>query len=157
MANYPAMKTIPDILARLVVLSLALFLCNCSSVPEAATNALLGGAGAYIGHEMTGGEPEGALLGSLAGVAAGALVNDARERGEEKSYHNGYDKGRSDEVKRLYWVQKSLHRGDQFGMDYGVGSNALTPSYYEIPVPEHVSSDGTIIEPHTEVIEVLEP
>ena len=36
-------------------------------------------------------------------------------------------------------------------------SPTLTPSYYEIPVPEHVSSDGTIIEAHTEIIEVLEP
>lgn len=151
------MKTKSIFLARLAVLMMALILCNCSSVPEAATSALLGGAGAYIGHEITEGEPEGALLGAVGGVATGALVNHARERGKEKAYDKGYDKGRSDEVKRLYWVQKSMHRGDEFGMDYGGGSTALTPSYYEIPVPEHVSSDGTIIEPHTEVIEVMEP
>ena len=157
MANYPAMKTKSRFLASLAALTATVSLCHCSSIPDAATNALLGGAGAYIGHEMTDGEPEGALLGSLAGVATGALVNDARERGEEKSYHKGYDKGRSDEVKRLYWVQKSLHRDDEFGMGHGGGAAGLTPSYYEIPVPEHVASDGTIIEAHSEVIEVLEP
>ena len=151
------MKTKTILLARLAVVTLAVFLCNCSSVPQAATSALLGGAGAYVGHEITEGEPEGALLGAVAGAGAGALVNHARERGKERSYNAGYDKGRSDEVKRLYWVQKSLHRGDEFGMDYGGGSAGLTPSYYEVPVPEHVASDGTIIEPHTEVIEVLEP
>lgn len=157
MANYPAMKTITNLLAGLGVLALAVILCNCSSVPDAATNAVLGGAGAYIGHEITEGEPEGALLGAMAGVATGALFNHARERSQERAYGNGYDKGRSDEVKRLYWVQKNIHRGDEFGMGYGSGSTALTPSYYEMPVPEHVASDGTIIEPHTEIIEVLEP
>ena len=69
MANYPAMKTITNLLARLGVLALAVILSNCSSVPDAATNAVLGGAGAYIGHGITDGEPEGALLGSFAGIA----------------------------------------------------------------------------------------
>ncbi|MEZ5325849.1 MAG: hypothetical protein R3F19_12405 [Verrucomicrobiales bacterium] len=80
------------------------------------------------------------------------MLNHSRETGKVKAYTSGYDKGRSDEVKRLYWVQRNLHRGDEFG-----GGGSLTPSYYEIPVPEHISSDGTIIEPHTEIIEVLEP
>ena len=83
-------------------------------------------------------------------------LNHTRETGQRKAYQFGYDKGRSDEVKRLYWVQKNRHRGDDFG--YGAdGQQTLTPSFYEIPVPEHVASDGTIIEPHTEIIEVLEP
>ena len=151
------MKMITNFLARLAGVTLAVFLCNCSSVPKAATNAVLGGAGAFIGHEITDGEPEGALLGSVAGVATGALVNHARELSKEKAYETGYHKGRSDEVKRLYWVQKNLHRGDEFGLSYGGGSAALSPSFYEIPVPEHVASDGTIIEPHTQIIEVLEP
>ncbi len=127
-------------------------LVSCSSVPRAATNALAAGAGAFVGHEMTDGEPEGALLGAAAGVVAGEVVNHSREAARIQSYRAGYNKGRSDEVKRLYWVQKNLHRGDEFG-----GTGTLTPSYYEMPVPEHVSSDGTIIEPHTEIIEVLEP
>ena len=131
----------------------AFTLCNCSSVPRAATNAATAGAGAFIGHEMSDGEPEGALIGAAAGVVAGELIDQSRETAKVNAYQTGYAKGRSDEVKRLYWIQKNLHR-DEYG---DASFSGLTPSYYEIPVPEHVSSDGTIIEPHTEIIEVLEP
>lgn len=138
-------------LAPIALISLA----SCSSMPRAATNALTAGAGAFVGHELTSGEPEGALLGAAAGVAAGEVLNHSRETSERKAFTVGYDKGRSDEVKRLYWVQKRLHQGDEFAD--GTGASEFSPSFYEIPVPEHVSSDGTIIEPHTEIIEVLEP
>ena len=141
---------------RLFLLGICLALLSCNSLPDAATNAVMGGTGAYIGHEISDGEPEGALLGAVAGVATGAVLNKVRERGREKAYSSGYDKGRSDEVKRLYWVQKNLHRGDEFDAGYA-GTSSLTPSFYEIPVPEHVSSDGTIIEAHSQIIEVLEP
>ncbi|MCB1095972.1 MAG: hypothetical protein KDN22_10395 [Verrucomicrobiae bacterium] len=146
------MKSIAQVIARLSTVIVMIILASCASMPRAATNAMTAGTGAFIGHELSDGEPVGALLGAATGVVAGELLNHSRETGKVKAYTSGYDKGRSDEVKRLYWVQRNLHRGDEFG---GVGS--LTPSYYEIPVPEHISSDGTIIEPHTEIIEVLEP
>lgn len=142
--------------ARLILFGICVAFASCNSLPNAATNAILGGTGAYIGHEISDGEPEGALLGAVAGVATGAVLNKVRERGAEKAYISGYDKGRSDEVKRLYWVQKNLHRGDEFSPGFGSGTS-LTPSFYEIPVPEHVSSDGTIIEAHSQIVEVLEP
>ena len=142
------MKPIAATVGWLATVLAITFLNSCSSVPRAATNAALAGTGAFIGHEVS----EGALLGAAAGVVAGELLNHTQETGKAKAYTSGYDKGRSDEVKRLYWVQRNLHRGDEFG-----GAGSLTPSYYEIPVPEHVNSDGTIIEPHTEIIEVLEP
>lgn len=146
------MKSIAEPLSRAMAFAVLIVLASCSSMPRAATNALTASTGAFLGHELTDGEPEGALLGAAAGVAAGEWLNHTRETGHVNAFASGYDKGRSDEVKRLYWVQKALHRGDEFG-----GTSSLTPSFYEIPVPEHVSSDGTIIEPHTEIIEVLEP
>jgi hypothetical protein len=149
------MKSIAGSITRFSGVLAVAVLASCSSMPRAATNALTGGAGAFLGHEFSGGKPEGALLGATAGVAAGEVLNQSRETGQRKAFTAGYDKGRSDEVKWLYWVQKRLHQGDEFA---GLGgSSELSPSFYEIPVPEHVSSDGTIIEPHTEVIEVLEP
>ena len=148
----PKLKTTTSWLAALALTGLS----SCSSLPDVATSALTGGTGAYLGHELTGGTPEGALLGAVSGVAAGALFNHSREKGKEKAYATGYDKGRSDEVKRLYWVQKSLHREDEFGMSLGAGS-LLMPSLFEMPVPEHVASDGTVVESHTQIIEVLEP
>ena len=53
-------------------------------------------------------------------------------------------------VKRLYWITKRLHEGE----DYGGGLNR---GYYELPVPEHVTRDGVIVEAHTQVVEVIEP
>jgi hypothetical protein len=141
-------KTLP------VGAALIALVCNsCSGLPDAATNTITGATGAYIGHEISDGEPLGAVVGAATGVVAGALVNSSRKRTEQKAYVSGYDKGRSDEVKRLYWIQKRLHEGDEFG----VGGSSLMPSFYEVPVPEHVNSDGTIIEAHSQVIEVLEP
>ena len=148
----PILKKITSGFAALALAGLS----SCSSLPDVATSALTGGTGAYLGHELADGKPEGALLGAVSGVAAGALFNQSREKGKEKAYSSGYNKGRSDEVKRLYWIQKSLHREDEFGMGFGTGSG-LMPSLYEMPVPEHVASDGTVIEPHTQIIEVLEP
>ena len=141
---------------KLVALGAALLaLCHssCTGLPDAATSAATGATGAYVGYEITDGEPEGAVIGAATGVVTGSLINASRKRSEQKAYSSGYDKGRSDEVKRLYWMQKRMHEGD----DYGVGGSGLTPSFYEVPVPEHVNSDGTIIEAHTQVIEVLEP
>ena len=53
----------------------ALGLGACQSAPKDTTTALLGAAGAYLGSELSDGEPEGALLGAAAGVAAGSLLN----------------------------------------------------------------------------------
>ena len=134
---------------RLFALGLISLLVSCSSTKQAATNALLGGAGAYIGNEITDGEPVGALLGAAGGVAAGSLLNHWDENGKRNSFQSGYEKGRSDEIKRLYWIQKRMHEGESLG-------DGLYRSYYEIPVSEHVASDGTVIEPHTQVVEVVE-
>ena len=52
------------------------------------------------------------MLGAAAGVAAGSLLNHWEEAGKTGAFRSGYDKGRSDELKRLYWIQKRMHEGD---------------------------------------------
>ena len=73
------MKPIAVTVGWLATVLAITFLNSCSSVPRAATNAALAGTGAFIGHELTDGEPEGALLGAAAGVAAGELLKDKRK------------------------------------------------------------------------------
>ena len=128
---------------------LSFILASCQSMPETAMQAASGAVGAYIGHEVSGGEPEGAVLGAATGAVASTAFNHWKEASQEKAYATGYESGRSDEVKRLYWITKRLHEGDESG---GLGRG-----FYEIPVPEHVAKDGVIIEPHTQVVEVIEP
>ena len=60
----------------------------------------------------------------------------------------GYVEGRSDEIKNLYWAQRTL-----------VGKDAepqLRHKLAEVVVPAHYDSDGELIEAHREVIEVVQ-
>ena len=68
-----------------------------------------------------------AVLGAAAGAVAGTVFDYWKDSGERKVYANGYVKGRSDEVKRLYWITKRLNEGE----DHGGGLNR---GYYELPV-----------------------
>jgi hypothetical protein len=129
--------------------ALIFILTGCQSMPENAMQAASGAVGAYIGHEVSDGKPEGAVLGAATGAVASTAFNHWKDTGEKKAYATGYESGRSDEVKRLYWISKRLHEGDDSG---GLGRG-----FYEIPVPEHVTKDGVIIEQHTQVVEVIEP
>jgi len=83
------------------------------------------------------------------GTGAGSAFNYWKDSVERKAYSTGYVKGR-DEVKRLYWVTKRLHEGED-------GSGGLNRGYYELPVPEHVARDGVVIEAHAQLVEVIEP
>ena len=64
-------------------------------------------------------------------------------------YQEGYNKGRSDEVKTLYWAQRDLHRATE-------EDGQLRRKLVEIPVDESRASDGTVIEAHHRVVEVVE-
>ena len=129
---------------------LALALSGCQSLPENVTPAITGATGALIGHEISDGDAMGVAVGAVAGVASGKAINYWKDVSEARAYSSGYTKGRSDEVKRLYWISKRLHEGDDSGGSFHRG-------YYEIPVPEHVAADGTVIEQHTQIVEVIEP
>ncbi len=131
-------------------LALLLFLSACQSLPDSVAPVITGAAGSLIGHEISGGEAEGAVLGAAAGAVAGTAFNYWTQSNERQAYAQGYQKGQSDEVKRLYWASKRLHEGDEL-------SGTFNRGYYEIPVPEHVTNDGVIVEAHTQVVEVIEP
>ena len=134
----------------LLCLALLLIFTSCQSLPQAVTPAITGATGAFLGHELSEGEPTGAILGAAAGVAAGTAVNYWTQDTQRKAYSSGYQRGQRDEVKRLYWASKRIHEGDGMGEDFHRG-------YYEIPVPEHVTRDGVVIDAHTQVVEVIEP
>ena len=88
------------------------------------------------------------MLGATAGVATGALWEHWEDKQSRTAYVDGYQQGRSDEIKRLYWAQQRLHQPRD-------GQASLKRSYYEIPVPAHVK-DGVKIESHTVVTDIIE-
>lgn len=90
----------------------------------------------------------GLITGAVAGYAAGA-ISDGMARAEVKEkYIEGYNKGRSDAIKELYWVKRDAERP--------AGDTTVQRRYYEVPVPEHITTDGVLVEPHKTVIEVVE-
>lgn len=90
----------------------------------------------------------GLITGAVAGYAAGAISDSFAKNEVRQRYLDGYNKGRSDAIKELYWIKRDAERpGD---------SEAVQRRYYEVPVPEHVTTDGVLVEPRKVVIEVVE-
>jgi hypothetical protein len=163
-------------LIPLIALSLAMVSCTNSSggmsrgVVGAGIGGLLGSilgdnllsnnnnnnnagaaAGAAAGGNNGGGfleDNQGLVTGAVAGYAAGAITDAMAKNEVRQRYLDGYNKGRSDAIKDLYWVKRDAERPNS--------DSAVQRRYYEVPVPEHVTTDGVLIEPRKVVIEVVE-
>ncbi len=90
----------------------------------------------------------GLITGAVAGYAAGAISDGFAKNEVRQKYLDGYNKGRSDAIKELYWVKRDAERPSDDAV--------IQRRYYEVPVPEHVTTDGVLVEPKKVVIEVVE-
>lgn len=93
-------------------------------------------------------ENTGLITGVVAGGLAGAISDGMAKNEVRQKYLDGYNKGRSDAIKELYWVKRDAERPG--------GDADMQRRYYEVPVPEHVTTDGVLVEPRKVVIEVVE-
>lgn len=121
-------------------------LSGCGSLQRTAVNATTAAAGAGLGYAVNK-SPGAAAIGAAGGLIVGEVLNYGTDRQKAAAFSDGYDKGRSDEIKTLYWAQRSLH---------AAAEDTVRRKYVEVPVEEHRARDGTIIEPSTRVIEVVE-
>jgi hypothetical protein len=107
----------------------------------------LGAGGAYLGYELSHGNP----LATAAGAAGGVIVNEglhfAARKQSDKSYAAGYDKGKSDAVKQQYWLNVSLQQRPS----NQVGSVRL----YPVQLPEE-RIDGVTFQPTTKYLRIEE-
>ena len=171
------MKTYLPIL--LVFAGMSSVLVSCSSSGGGMNKGLLGAAsggliGALIGDNLlnnnnntnnaagaAGGaaagnnnnnsfldDNSGLITGAVAGYAAGAISDSFAKNEVRQKYLDGYNKGRSDAIKELYWVKRDAERPSDDAV--------IQRRYYEVPVPEHVTTDGVLVEPKKVVIEVVE-
>jgi gas vesicle protein len=90
----------------------------------------------------------GLITGVVAGGAVGMIGDSMAQKEVRQKYLDGYNKGRSDAIKDLYWLKRDAERPG--------GGADLQRRYYEVPVPEHVTTDGVLVEPRKVVIEVVE-
>ena len=112
-----------------------------------------GGAGGGAGGNNNGGDSflddnVGLITGGIAGYAAGSISDSMAKQEVRQKYLDGYNKGRSDAIKELYWVKRDAERPSS--------ESNVQRRYYEVPVPEHITTDGVLVEPRKVVIEVVE-
>ena len=123
----------------------AVLITGCSST-RAISDVAMGAGGAYLGHELSDGNP----LATAAGAAGGVLLSEglhyAAKKESQKAYVTGYDKGKSDAVKQQYWLYVSLQRQRN-----QVGSVRL----YPVQLPEQ-RLDGVTFQPATKYLRIEE-
>ena len=106
----------------------------------------LGAGGAYLGYELSHGNP----LATAAGAAGGVIVNEglhfAAKKQSDKAYAAGYDKGKSDAVKQQYWLYIAMQQPRN-----RVGSVRL----YPVQLPEQ-RIDGVTFQPTTKLLRIEE-
>ena len=119
---------------------------NGSSNSSSSTSA----AGTTTNSSSSGGTNKhaGLITGAAAGFAAGAISDAMANKEIQQKYLDGYNKGRSDAIKDLYWLKRDAERP--------ANEAGVQRRYYEVPVPEHVTTDGVLVEPRKVVIEVVE-
>lgn len=125
------------LLITLIAVTAGILLCGCSSTQIAQTSAssllapALGLGGALVGSYVAQDEDEGTRLAATGAAAAGAfLLGQFIENGfkEEKAkeYKAGYDLGRSNSTKELYWLYQKLHQAEE--------GESTRSRIYELPV-----------------------
>jgi hypothetical protein len=72
------------------------------------SDVALGAGGAYLGHELSNGDPLVTAAGAASGVIVRETLHYVAKKQAEKAYATGYDKGKSDAVKQQYWLYVSM-------------------------------------------------
>ncbi|MCI0748378.1 MAG: hypothetical protein L0Y58_23475 [Verrucomicrobia subdivision 3 bacterium] len=116
------------------------------AVTRPISDTALGAGGAYLGHELSNGDPLATAAGAAGGVIVSETLHYAAKKQAEKAYAAGYDKGKSDAVKQQYWLYVSMQRQRN-----QVGSVRL----YPVRLPEQ-RVDGVVFQPATKYLRIEE-
>lgn len=132
--------------SRLLLLALIAGLIAGCSATRPISDVALGAGGAYLGHELSDGDPLITAAGAAGGVIVSETLHYAAKKQAEKAYATGYDKGKSDAVKQQYWLYVSMQRQRN-----QVGSVRL----YPVQLPEQ-RIDGVTFQPSTKLLRIEE-
>jgi len=110
------------------------------------SDVALGAGGAYLGHELSDGNPIATAAGAAGGVVLSEGLHYAARKRSDKAYSAGYDKGKSDAVKQQYWLYVSMQKQRN-----QVGSIRL----YPVQLPEQ-RIDGVTFQPSTKYLRIEE-
>ena len=118
---------------------------GCSST-RALSDVALGAGGAYLGHELSDGNPVATAAGAAGGVLLSEGLHYAATKASQKAYATGYDKGKSDAVKQQYWLYVSLQRQR---------NQVSSVRLYPVQLPEQ-RIDGVTFQPATKYLRIEE-
>ena len=136
--TYLAIKTL---LSAAVIVQFS----GCSAM-RPIDDAALGAGGAFLGNELSHGNPIATVGGAAGGVLVSEGLHYAAKTQADKSYAVGYDKGKSDAVKQQYWLYVSMQH--QRNQDSGV-------RLYPVQLPEQ-RIDGVTFQPSTKYLRIEE-
>ena len=138
-------KLITHVSKLLLLTLVAAQFAGCAAT-RPISDVALGAGGAYLGHELSDGNP----LITAAGAAGGVIVSEglhyAARKQSEKAYATGYDKGKSDAVKQQYWLYVSLQRQR---------NHVSNVRLYPVQLPEQ-RIDGVTFQPSTKLLRIEE-
>jgi len=129
-----------------LVCAVSLF-TGCAAVTRTATDVGLGAGGAALGAELSHNNPYAIAGGAAAGTLIGEGLHYANGKLNDRAYHTGYDKGRSDAVKQQYWLYIAMQQDK-------AGSRGRV-RLYPVRLPEQVI-DGVIFKMTTEYLRIEE-
>jgi len=134
--------------SHLILWSLVPLLITGCAATRPIGDVVLGAGGAFLGNELSHGNPAITAAGAAGGVLVSEGLHYASQKQSDKAYTTGYEKGRSDAVKQQYWilVNQQKEKAEQ---------NQENVRYYEIPVPEQ-TIDGAILNPTTKLLRIEE-
>jgi hypothetical protein len=132
--------------SKLSLLTLVAGLFAGCAATRPISDVTLGAGGAYLGHELSNGDPLATAAGAAGGVIVSETLHYAAKKQAEKAYATGYDKGKSDAVKQQYWLYVSMQRQRN-----QVGSVRL----YPVQLPEQ-RIDGVTFQPATKLLRIEE-
>jgi hypothetical protein len=132
--------------ACLLAVAIVSAFTGCSAT-RPIDDAALGAGGAYLGNELSHGNPAATVAGAAGGVLLSEGLHYAAKTQVEKAYTNGYDKGKSDAVKQQYWLYVFLQQQQR----NGAGAVRL----YPVQLPEQ-RIDGVTFQPSTKYLRIEE-
>lgn len=110
------------------------------------SDVALGAGGAYLGHEVSNGDPLITAAGAAGGVIVSETLHYAARKQAEKAYAVGYDKGKSDAVKQQYWLYVSMQKQR---------NEVSNVRLYRVQLPEQ-RIDGVTFQPSTKLLRIEE-
>ena len=110
------------------------------------SDTVVGAGGAYLGHELSNGDPLATAAGAAGGVILSEGLHFVAKKQSDKAYAAGYDKGKSDAVKQQYWLYVAMQKQR---------NQVSSVRLYPVKLPEQ-RIDGVTFQPSTKFLRIEE-